>query len=198
MLTPSENSPLVQAQAAFAEAGLPWPPMPETLAAQLQRAAPWVFASRELPASPYALAPFVQELIEQPAVPDYAVAALDGYGTNSWAAHFFLVQGPLAVFIQEPWGGAYTDTEAQRPQVERLFDWAGRLPGQVQACQAEGRIPTGWRLVVVAAQAFDRATWAWVPPPASRNRLRWRDASNLLASVDEELAALRSGLRLPE
>ena len=97
---------LQQARALFTAEGLPFPELPPTLAGQMQPFGELLFGTRDPETGPYALDVFRDAVYEQP-VTDYALLGFDGHGINSWALHYYLVQGPLALFIQLPWGGAY-------------------------------------------------------------------------------------------
>src|ERR1700719_2996338 len=96
-------STIEQARALFAAEGLPFPPLPERFASALREESPHLFATRASEAPPYNLEVFSLEIQQDPAVPDYAVVGFDGHGTNSWAVHYYLVEGALALFIQLPW-----------------------------------------------------------------------------------------------
>lgn len=183
---------LLDAQAAFAGEGLPWPPVPTALAQRLAPRAEAIYATRSLPRGPYGIARYVDEAIAQPAIPDYAVVGFDGHGTNSWAAHVFLLLPGLALFVQVPWGGVYTDAQASTRRMQELFEWAGRLIPQVQACAQAGRIAAGERLVVVASQIVP-SRWAWVQAPALAQPVAWNIGAGMLASVEASLAQRLTG-----
>jgi hypothetical protein len=108
MKSATSPSPADEARESFARERLPLPPLHEHLAARLAAAADRVFASRQLAYGPYSLGPFLHEL-ETGDPGEYAVVGFDGHGMNSWAAHYYLVQPGLALFLQLPWGGAYHD-----------------------------------------------------------------------------------------
>jgi hypothetical protein len=188
---PRDRAPPTSAREAFAGEGLPWPPVPERLASALQAAgnmADGVFASRALTIGPYALEAYVGEVLRE--LPDdYALVGFDGHGMNSWAVHFFLVQGPLGLFVQLPWGGAFTDAEADRAEVARVFAWAERLLTRVTALQTAGRWPAGRRLVV-AATWLRQPRWAWVSTGPTTNPVAWRNGQDLEATLDKALDAL--------
>lgn len=183
---------LLDAQAAFAGEELPWPPVPAALAQRLAPRAEAVYATRSLPCGPYGIARYVDEALAQPAIPDYAVVGFDGHGTNSWAAHFFLVLPGLALFVQVPWGGVYTDAQASTRRMGELFEWSGRLIPQAQACAQAGCIAAGERLVVVASQIVP-PRWAWVQAQAPAPPVDWHSGAGMLASVETTLAQRLAG-----
>lgn len=177
----------------FATDGLALPPVPAHLAASLEQRRGEVFSTRELAQSPYALPVFVSEVVEQADTPDYAVVAFDGHGVNSRAVHYYLVCGPLALFIQLPWGGAYTGTDAARAEIERMFDWAAMIQGKVDTALRLGRIEPGRRLVIVASR-FSDAGWRWVAPGESAEaRDNWNPAGGMMAAIEDMLDRLAAG-----
>ena len=161
-------STIERARALFAAEQLPFPPLSERFAAALREENPHLFATRSLEAGPYNLEIYSLEIEQESAVPDYAVVGFDGHGINSWAVHYYVVEGALALFIQLPWGGAYVDADEGGRTVTAAFTWAGKLQADVRRARQQGLIPEGWRLLVVASE-FATAGWAWV---GHRVRLR--------------------------
>ena len=190
-----EQDPLQAARQAFESQGLPWPPLPGPLAARLRPQGEHVFATRTLPASPYEIERYVQEAVSAQALDDYAVTGFAGHGVNSWAAHCFIVQEPLALFIQVPWGGIYTDAPASLAQLQLLFAWAGRLITLAQACARSSHLWPGERLVVVASQMVTPG-WGWVAaqdPGQKEKPVAWNPGTGMLAGVERALALRLAG-----
>ncbi len=180
------------ARDAFAGEGLPWPPVPEPLASALQPVADTaegVFATRTLPIGPYALEAYVGEALAGKAPGDYALVGFDGHGMNSRAAHFYLVRGPLALFVQVPWGGAFAEAEAERTEVTQAFDWSGRLLARVTELQSTGRWPANRRLFVVETRLGHRR-WGWASARPSAMPVLWRQGQDMEAAIDGALDAL--------
>lgn len=151
------------AQALFLAEGLPWPPVPPALAAHLQQLKPWTFGTRAAGPDLYDLPAWVAE-VEAGPVEDYVIFGHAGYGTNTWALHFYLVSGPLALFVQTAWGGIYTDNAAAEAQLARQFAAAAAL-----LAAPRGRLGPTQRLAVVDA-AYHQQAWAalpeaWQPDP---------------------------------
>ena len=46
--------------------------------------------------------------------PDYVAFCHAGHGMNSYAINYHLVDGPLALFVQAPWGGALFQRRGER------------------------------------------------------------------------------------
>jgi hypothetical protein len=185
------------AQTLFATEALPFPPVPGHLTASLSQQGQSWYATRALQSSPYNLEHFLMELDKQPDLTDYAVVGFDGYGTNSWAVHYYLVSESLALFIQLPWGGAYTDPEPARADIAAMFEWATQLQERLQRAGALRKIPKGTRLEV-AASGFGRSGWRWLragrgdaPPP-------WTPPAGMRQAILAEVDALASGQRILE
>jgi hypothetical protein len=186
-------SPIEQARALFAAEELPFPPLPENMAMALREEGPNLFSTQPLEVDPYNLEVYSLEIQRDPAEPDYAVIGFDGHGVNSWAAHYYLVDGALALFIQLPWGGAYDEPDDGRRVITAAFTWAKKLQTDVRRAQQEALIPHGWRLLVVASR-FARPGWAWVPQPSpGPEAIAWHAGAGVSKAVDGELADLLAG-----
>ncbi|MGB3068342.1 MAG: hypothetical protein WBC18_07340 [Ottowia sp.] len=187
------NTDLLQAQAFLRTEGISFPSLPNGLAEQLRERRNGVFSTRAQAASPYALEAYVSEWLrsENPATPlEYAVIAMDGHGVNSWAFHYYLVAGPLALFIQLPWGGAYTDKALALAEIERIMTWAQPLPERLNQLQGQGRLDPTQKLVVVLTH-FSDARWAWVRlNDVAPEDIAWQPAQQMLAHINEELDTL--------
>lgn len=188
------------AQALFQTEGLPWPPVPEELAARLASQGDYVFATRQLPTGPYGLEFYRAEVLARPEPPPYAVVGFDGHGINSWAAHFFLVVPGLALFVQIPWGGAYADPQASREDIARVFTWSSKLQARLTQCVQTGCLGEDERLVAIVSR-FVQPGWAWVSARASANStIEWKSGQDMMAAIDasiEERIASIANERLP-
>lgn len=182
------------AEALFATEGLPFPPVPAHLAPSLHEQGQGWYATRPMQSTPYDLEHFLAEVETQPGVPDYAIVGFDGHGTNSWAAHYYLVGKSVALFIQLPWGGAYTDPEPARADIAGMVEWAARLQSRLQQAEALHRIPDGVRLVVVASR-FGRAGWRWVRAGRDEAGTPWNPPAGMMSAILAELDGLASGQR---
>jgi hypothetical protein len=182
------------AQALFAAEGLPFPPVPGHLAPALGEQEHGWYATRPMGSTPYDLGHFLAEVETQPDVPDYAVVGFDGHGINSWAVHYYLVGKSVALFIQLPWGGAYTDPEPARADIADMVDWAARLQSRLQQAEALHRIPDGMRLVVVASR-FGRAGWRWIRAGRDQPATPWNPPAGMMSAILAELDDLAGGHR---
>jgi hypothetical protein len=192
MNSAASPTPANQARQLFARERLPFPPLPEHLAARLVADGDHVFASRKLEFGPYNLELFLSE-VETGDPREYAVVGFDGHGMNSWAAHYYLVQPGLALFLQLPWGGAYDDPDECRRDITQFFDLAGQIQEGVQRDREQGTLSPGGRLVVVSSP-FAPSGWAWLPAPApGPSGLEWHETRDALGEAAAALANLTNG-----
>lgn len=182
------NIDLNQAEAFLRTEGLSLPALPPELAAQLRERAPGIYSTGDLVAPPYTLEAYVTELLSAANPGDYAVLAMDGHGSQSWAFHYYLVSGPLALFVQLPWGGVYTDVDSARAEIERVLAWARPLPQRLAELRQQGRLAPQQKLLVVLTR-FSEPRWAWVHPPETAE-IRWQPPAQMLSRIDAELTTL--------
>ena len=86
-----------KARELFRQAGLAFPTIPKQLAARLKERGEWLFSTREVKIWPYNLDDYVRESHDAPG--DYAVLCHSGHGVNSYAIQYYLVYGPLRMFV---------------------------------------------------------------------------------------------------
>lgn len=146
-----------EAKALFTKAGLAFPPIPEELAPHFERRDDWCFSSRPVTHSPYDIDSYVNEATTG-TVQDYVLLAHAGHGINSYAIHYYLVRGPLQLFLQVAWGGAYMDKLETTANVNECFKAARELIQAVAMATKRGHLRSGDRLMVVAAD-FYRGYW---------------------------------------
>ena len=91
-------------------------------------------------------------------VDDYLVVGHDGHGVNSWAMHYYIVRGPLALFLQTGWGGAYMDTEAEAADMAFRFSQARLLVEAAESAAPEHGGRVAGRYIVVDS-AFTGGRW---------------------------------------
>ena len=164
---------MVEVELRFREAGLPSPPVPVALRGRIRARNEWIFSTRTGVPDPYALDWYLDEAAAGwPA--DYAVVGHDGHGMASWAIHLYVVSGPVGVFIQVPFGGAYTDDTAAAREIGSAFRAAERL------LDAGGSAPAGAGPVVVVWGVWAGHLWG-SPGALAASSDPWRDAEAALA-----------------
>jgi hypothetical protein len=182
-LEPHEPEPvgldaLGQAVLLFEDWSLPFPPVPESLAPRMRILGRGLLGTRADAPGPYSLEWFLAELASDPA--DYLIFGHDGHGINSWAMHYYLVRGPLALFVQIDWGGAYTDDAIARAEILRAF----RASEALVVAPRVAALAEGQRLLVVAS---DRALSRWGIVPR-------KPGEEALASLETRPDALAAAL----
>lgn len=147
---------LIAARAEFESAGIPFPSVPEPLAARLARRTQLSWSTDEAVAAPERLDDHL-EALRQPGCPDYAIVALSGHGSRSWAVRTHLVKRPIAVLTETAWGNAGDTDEDRKSATERM---------RLRYSQAEKVLETGDNVtdagldwLVVADSDFGTAGW---------------------------------------
>ncbi len=137
-----------KARHLFQEAGLAFPTIPELLAAELREQGKWLFSTRELKMSPYNLQHYVHES-DGPG--EYAVLSHSGDGVNSYAIQYYLVSGPLRLFLHLGWGGVYMDADAEASKIQECFSLADQI---VPAAMTLGKLSAGDHLMIVGSDFY--------------------------------------------
>lgn len=137
-----------------AEADLGFPTLPDALAERLTEQGEWCFATRTVERWPYEFDLYVDEA-DRPDLEDYALLAHAGHGVNSYAIHYYLVCGPVRLFLQLVWGGAYMDPTETAKHVRQCFE----LADEIVTTAAGGRIRNGSWVTVVASDFYGSRWW---------------------------------------
>jgi len=153
-------SDIEKARHLFQEAGLTFPTIPDRVAAGLKEQGNWLFSSRELKMSPYNLQHYVDES-DGPG--EYAILSHSGHGVNSYAIQYYLVSGPLRMFLHLGWGGVYMDADAAASNVRECFS----LADEVVSAATLGRLRAGDQLLIVASDFYGSY---WSAPGQSRQK----------------------------
>jgi len=158
-------SDLEKARQLFTGEGLAFPAIPDKLAVRLKERDEWVFSTRELRMSPYNLQHYVQER-NRARVGEYAVVAHSGHGVNSYAIQYYLIYGPLRMFLHLGWGGVYMDADAAASQIQECFSLADQI---VPAAMTAGKLGAGKRLTIVGSDFYGSY---WSAPGRRRRKER--------------------------
>lgn len=163
----------------FARNDLGAPPLPPELATSIEKRRDFQWSSRELPFSPYAPFQYVEELVRSPPG-DYVALSHDGHGANSYALHYQLVRGRLAMLLQIGWGGAYMDKPVAAKCVATAMSAADKIVKAAEIAERSGYWLGTERLLVVASQ--QHLSW-WLP--LSPERIAdWEDFNGPPAGVE--------------
>lgn len=150
---------LAEAQSLFEAEGLPFPPVPPELAGQVRRLFKWLWGTNRLLSTPYLMDRYLDEILfGDPA--DYLIFGQAGHGIHSYAMHYYLVQGNLAIYLQVPWPDI---TEPARPVrlLETYFAQVTQLQAELAKTVQNGKTLPG-RLAVVVSQRGGQ--WGWLTP----------------------------------
>lgn len=148
----------------FESAELIAPPVPAPLEPYLRERERWAFATREI--DPMAMYSFDRYLLEAVAasVDDYVAVSHAGHGANSYGLNYHLVYGPIAVFAQTGWGGAYMDAEESAAEVGRQFTQCAELIAITEASLEH--LPTPPARLIVAESTFrESGVCKWLDRP---------------------------------
>lgn len=172
------NSLLDQMKTRFAKAGLPIPPRLDEFGNAWLQINKDAIATCAPVATLYDLHAFLNEA-EAADSPDYAALGFDGHGVNSQALHFYIVRGPVAIFLQLKWGNVFDNVSDQLNRIEGAFSLANQLLERSSVAYAEGRFPPGQRMIVKVSD-FSESGWHWAGQPDS---LKTDGEFTLLAAI---------------
>jgi hypothetical protein len=166
-----------KARHLFGEAGLAFPTIPKQLAGGLKEQDKWLFSTRELKMSPYNLHYYVHEGDGAPR--EYAVLCHSGHGVNSYAIQYYLVYGPLRMFLHLGWGGVYMDSDAAASKIRECFSLADEI---VPAAMTVGKLGAGERLTIVGSD-FYGSYWSASGQSRQKERRGSKGPAEVLAEV---------------
>ncbi len=145
------NPDLAKARQLFQDAGLTFPAIPDVLASQIKERGEWYFSSRHgKQTSPYLLDVYVRG-VDQNDVEDYVVLSHSGHGVNSYAIQYYVVLGPLRMFLHLGWGGVYMDRDVATLEIRNCFSLADNI---VPAALASPMLGSGKSLKIVGSTFY--------------------------------------------
>lgn len=149
-----ESPALQEAQRLFAQAGIPFPFIPAEMQQDFTKIEDWVYGTRSNIPWLYEIRQYVLEVAKEP-VANYLLLGHAGHGTQSWAMHYYLVRGPLALFLQIAWGGGYTDENKAVQEMSIRFTQAEELIQAVEVAHSKGSFQPDERLIVQVSEFYD-------------------------------------------
>lgn len=158
----------------FAGESLRPPFVPEALTAAFSQREAAVFGTRDPQEGLYSLEHYVSEL-EQAGLEDYLLLGFDGHGMVSQALHYYLVCGPLAVFIQLNHANPFVDEAIGRRRIDGTLGLVEQLFRSIKQVEQAGRLPPGARLVVVDSD-FSPCRLGWARKGAALSLTEGGDA----------------------
>ena len=170
------DGPVEQACALFMEMKLPIPPMPEALLPLLQHKSDTVFSTRTGMNSLVDRAAQVSEAASGTLIPGLSFSH-EGHGTNNWHLRCYVVLPQVAVFIELPFGGAYTSEHIARSRIENAFSSLQRLLQAAADTTTEDQY-------VVEHLGIRGSRWCLAGDDAE-----WHEEDNAIDAVTDRLSA---------
>lgn len=179
-----------KAKQLFKKAGLPFPPIPKEMAHRFQCLYPWMFGTRTDAPNPYGIHLYIEEL-KSKYVEDYLMLGHSGHGVNSYAIHYYMVRGPLAIILQWGWGGCYMDNERQSSELAVHFDTVRAILRATMTKSFINKITYPKRFLIVETD-FARSRWGTIEIVKNgENLFNFRDCSNSLLEALQWIRSLR-------
>lgn len=149
------------AKEVFEEKGVAFPVIPEALKGSLKQISEHLFGTREDKVEAYNIEGFIDEIVSEE-VKDYILLGFVEEEGCSWAVHYYIVEGPLAVFVQLKWNGCDegNDEDVKRI-IEGTFMGVEVLLESIRETKKKGLVEEGKRLVVVESNRIGSG-WTWV------------------------------------
>lgn len=174
---------LQEARSLIASSGLPMPPVPKDIAEKLFRPDDaHYFTSRDDTPGPWSLGWFLEE-VEFGNPENYVMVGLDGHGTESTAAHYYLVEKDIAVFHQchlsSPYTPEWEDTLSDQ------YDLIAIMTMAISQSKAKGLLPEESRLVIVRP-SYRPPFWGIQPAPGKP--VNWQQSGDALVEASSWLA----------
>lgn len=181
------TSGITDLEQRFEADGLPLPPIPEQFVEQLEVLAPWCWSTR--PIDPFAMYMFARpiEEAERQEVADHLAISHAGHGVNSWGLNLNVVMGPLALFVQDGYGGVYMEHDECIRAIADTYQRVAEVLEVVEAAAWEGSYPR-----IFCAWSEFRWSCRSAVQPQEGATLHWKEhrAKAELFDAVAELAAL--------
>jgi len=161
---------ITKAKVLFKKAGLAFPILPKKLAAELKEVDNWHYSTLlNDDRCPYFIETYLNEN-DKTNIGDYAVISHSGHGINSYAIQYYLVYGPLRLFLFLGWGNVYEDEKEAVAQIKECFGLADKITKDTATI-----VSSGSRLTVVVS-GFHGSYWT--PHDKSGTVVRRTDLSS--------------------
>ena len=177
---------VLAAHALFKREGLPDPPIPLRLASSVHFRSSWHFGTRPDTPRLYDFQWRIDELLLK-AVGDYVEFGQDGHGVSSYGVYYYLAYGPLALALQLPWGGAFTDPHDAIKHIATVFTATENL-----IALAEPHPALVERRLLVTVSSHHGAGLEWLSAGAGRGVSEEPRASREADVLDRAHVLLRS------
>ncbi len=159
------NTSVDAARKTFGQVGLPLPPVPERFEKVLRQIHPWCFGTRKVSGmAMYFFDRYWQEPLTR-STRAYVAFSHAGHGANSYAITYHLVDGPLARFVQDRFGGIYADERRDRRAIKALFRRCAASIAAIDKAKARGLPGPPGRLIVIESPMRGLQAWGWLEHP---------------------------------
>jgi hypothetical protein len=169
--------PLENAKQLFQKEGFDLPTIPDKLAKRIKQREEMLFSTRAIPMSPNFSSFYVDE-VSNNKVGDYALISYSRNGASWMAIHYYLVFGPLHMFLELGRGGMYTDDEGDAIQVAKIREClllADKIvPATMAMCNANDRL-------TIFCSDFHGSYW--VAPSQDAQKIERRYPKDVLSEV---------------
>ena len=174
--------------------GIPFPFIPPEMRPAFAELSDWVYGTR--PDAPwlYEIRQFVREAGTEP-VADYMLLGHAGHGIQSYAIHYYVVRGPLALFLPIGWGGAYMNKDQAARDMTARFAQAKQLITAVEVAQQKDCFRTEERLIISASD-FYGSSWTRIDGVRDEDSIYqsdWREDEDVLGAVLAEVRGRLAG-----
>ena len=174
----SELDEVTKAKALLNSVGIDFPPLPRNLASDFKQREKSCFSTRPVTLSPYRFDEYVREGTTAH-VQDYMLIGHAGHGANSYAWHYYLVNGPLRLFLQLAWGGVYMDEDRATRTVNECFALVSRLFTAVQEGRDGDHLRSNEPLIIAGSEFYGSY---WMKPGGEGQRIPHEDSSRVKPS----------------
>ncbi len=183
-----DSPALEEARRHFAKVALPFPFIPAEMRQVFTKVDEWVYGTRSDIPWLYDIRRYVLEAATKP-VGNYLLLGQAGHGIQSWAMHYYLVRGPLALFLQIAWGGAYTDKSEAAHEMSTRFAQTEELIQAIEVAQRQGSFQPDERIIAVFSEFYD-SFWARIFGTQDRESFlggTWHQDEDVLRAVLSEV-----------
>jgi hypothetical protein len=193
---PARSKEYGRLETLLAEVGIAMPPLPDGAEARLKEREDACFSTRAFKESPLDLQHYVRKAIAG-ASPDYVLIARVPQGASSCVLHYFVVQGPLQVFLQLACGSA-AGRDRSTTSANECFRLAHELVAAVPRALGAGRLSRSGRLTVVGSDLVESfweiaAAGEHASQPGRPSRGKTRDVRRPRQILEEAVRWCRGG-----
>lgn len=198
-MPPARRNEYGRLETVLSEAGIAMPPLPDGAEARLKERRDACFSTRAFRESPLDLQHFVRKAIAG-ASPDYVLIARVPQGVGSCVLHYFVVQGPLQIFLQLACGSA-AGRDRSATSANECFGLAHELVAAVPRALGAGRLSRSGRLTVVGSDLVESfweiaATGEHATQPGRPSREKAKNVRKPRQVLEEAVRWCRGGLSL--